>query len=136
MTSILPGGRRPESHDGGAMLDETKPLFVQIAEQIENGVLDGTYPEGDGVPSTNELAQFLRVNPATAGKGLNLLVDRGVLHKRRGIGMFVSDGARERLVVDRTETFASEFVAPMLREAQKLGIDRAALTALIERESK
>lgn len=117
------------------MFDEGKPLFVQIAEQLSNDILDGTYPEETPVPSTNELAQFLRINPATAGKGLNLLVDEGVLTKRRGIGMFVAAGARERLVAARTKTFTSEYIAPMIREAAKLGITPAALAALIEKES-
>ncbi len=67
------------------MLDDSKPLFIAVAEQIEDGILDGTYPEDSAVPSTNELAAFLRINPATAGKkGLNRLVDGGILVKRRG----------------------------------------------------
>ena len=61
------------------MLDETKPLYIAVAEQIEDGILDGTHPEDSPVPSSNELAAFLRINPATAGKGLNLLADAGVL---------------------------------------------------------
>lgn len=117
------------------MFDEGKPLFLQIAEQLSNDILDGTYPEETPVPSTNELAQFLRINPATAGKGLNLLVDEGVLYKKRGIGMFVATGARDRLVAARTQTFTSEYIAPMLREAAKLGITPADLAALIEKES-
>ena len=79
------------------MLDESKPLFIAVAEQIEYGILDGTYQEDTPVPSTNELAAFLRINPATAGKGLNRLADAGVLVKRRGVGMFVAVGAAELL---------------------------------------
>ena len=61
------------------------------------------YPEETQVPSTNEFAAFHRINPATAGKGVNLLVDEGILYKKRGIGMFVADGARERLVAKRRD---------------------------------
>ncbi|SDH66816.1 GntR family transcriptional regulator [Agrococcus jejuensis] len=117
------------------MLDDGKPLFQQIAEQLSNDILDGTYPEETAVPSTNELAQFLRINPATAGKGLNLLVDDGVLYKKRGIGMFVATGARDRLVEARTRAFTHEFIAPMLREAAKLGITPGQLAHLIQEES-
>ena len=104
------------------MLDDSKPLFVAVAEQIEDGILDGTYAEDDPVPSTNELAAFLRINPATAGKGFNLLVDAGVLIKRRGIGMFVAPGAREALRQRRKLAFQDQFIAPLLREAAQLGI--------------
>ena len=78
-------------------LDEGMPLFVQIAEQLADDIVDGVLAEGARVPSTNELAAFYRINPATAAKGINLLVDDGVLEKRRGIGMFVAAGAREQL---------------------------------------
>ncbi len=114
------------------MLDDSKPLFVAVAEQIEDGILDGTYAEDDPVPSTNELAAFLRINPATAGKGVNLLVDGGVLYKKRGIGMFVATGARDRLVAERRERFRDQYVAPLLAEAGKLGISPEQLTRMIQ----
>jgi GntR family transcriptional regulator len=101
---------------------EARALFLQIAEQIENDILSGSHPEGSRVPSTNEFAAFLRINPATAGKGVNLLVDRGILEKRRGIGMFVAEGARARIMADRREGFREQFVLPLLTEADKLGI--------------
>lgn len=116
------------------MFEDGKPLFVQIAEQIENEILDGTYPEESQVPSTNELAAFLRINPATAGKGLNRLVDAGVLYKRRGIGMFVATGARAQLAENRRAAFASEYITPLLHEAAKLGISVEDLTDMIRKE--
>ncbi|MGN0124013.1 MAG: GntR family transcriptional regulator, partial [Rhodococcus sp. (in: high G+C Gram-positive bacteria)] len=76
------------------MNDEGKPLFQQIAELIENSIVDGSLAEESQVPSTNELAAFHRINPATAAKGLNALVADGILYKKRGIGMFVTTGAR------------------------------------------
>lgn len=118
------------------MLDEGRPLFVQIAEQIENDILDGTYPEETAVPSTNELAAFLRINPATAGKGLNRLVDSGVLYKRRGIGMFVSAGAKQALMESRRQGFAEEYVAPLMQEARKLGISADELIDIITKEAR
>ncbi|MCR8671384.1 GntR family transcriptional regulator [Agrococcus sp. HG114] len=117
------------------MLDDSKPLFVAVAEQIEDGILDGSYPEDGPVPSTNELAGFLRINPATAGKGLGLLVDAGVLIKRRGIGMFVAPGAREALRERRRLAFQDQFIAPLLREATALGIRPEELARMIEKEA-
>lgn len=116
------------------MIDDSRPLFMQIADRIAEGIVDGTYPEDTAVPSTNELARHLRINPATAGKGLTLLVDEGVLVKRRGIGMFVAVGARDQLVHDRSKSFAAEYVAPMIRAAKQLGLSREELLAAIERE--
>ena len=116
------------------MIDEGKPIFVQIAEQIENDVIDGVYPPETQVPSTNEFAAFYRINPATAGKGVNLLVDEGVLYKKRGIGMFVSDGARERLVAKRRDAFREEYLRPLLAEAAKLGIGPDQLSNMIQNE--
>jgi len=112
-------------------VDESRPIFLQIAEQIENDIIDGITPEESQVPSTNEFAAFHRINPATAGKGVNLLVDAGILYKKRGIGMFVASGARERLIAQRRDHFATEFVQPLLAEAAKLGITTQQLAAMI-----
>lgn len=113
------------------MIDEGKPIFVQIAEQLEDDIIDGVYPAETQVPSTNEFAAFHRINPATAGKGMGLLVDEGILYKRRGIGMFVTEGARERLIAKRRDAFPEEFLRPLLAEAAKLGIDSDQLTHMI-----
>ena len=116
------------------LIDDGRPLFEQIAEQIERQVLDGTLAEEAQAPSTNELAAFHQINPATAAKGLNALVADGILYKKRGIGMFVSDGARERLVAKRREAFRDEYLKPLLAEAAKLGIDPDHLTQMIHTE--
>src|SRR6476661_10618657 len=114
------------------MIDNGKPLFQQIAELIENSIIDGTLPEEGQVPSTNELAAFHRINPATAAKGLNQLVADGVLYKRRGVGMFVATGAREQLLKRRRSEFADQYVRPLMTEAQKLGITVRELAAMID----
>ncbi|MEQ3554517.1 GntR family transcriptional regulator [Pseudonocardia nematodicida] len=114
------------------MNDDGRPLFVQIAEEISSAVVDGTYPEEAQVPSSNELAAFHRINPATAAKGLNQLVSEGVLYKRRGIGMFVAQGARARLLESRREDFARQFVGPLVTEARKIGIDPEQLKKMID----
>lgn len=116
------------------MLDETKPLYIAVAEQIEDGILDGTHPEDSPVPSTNELAAFLRINPATAGKGLNRLVDTGVLVKRRGVGMFVAPGATDLVRRRRREDFRQAYIAPLLREAEHLGLTPQELITMLTEE--
>ena len=113
------------------MIEEGKPLFVQIAEQIEDSIVEGSLVEEGQAPSTNELAAFYRINPATAAKGVNMLVDKGVLYKRRGIGMFVAQGARENLLIERRGIFADRFVEPLIIEARKLGLTTDDLAALI-----
>jgi GntR family transcriptional regulator len=115
-------------------MDESRPIFVQIAEQIENDILAGALLEESQVPSTNEFASFYRINPATAGRGVNRLVDEGILYKRRGIGMFVAIGSRERLVAKRREQFQDEYLRPLVAEAAKLGISRHQLADLITKE--
>ncbi|ABY23216.1 transcriptional regulator, GntR family [Renibacterium salmoninarum ATCC 33209] len=118
------------------MIDDSKPIFLQIAELIENEIVDGTSAEEAQVPSTNEFAAFHRINPATAAKGVNLLVDEGILYKRRGIGMFVATGARNTLVVRRREEFFQQYVQPLRLEARKLGIDNDQLAEMITRASE
>ena len=71
-------------------LTEDRPIFQQIAEQLEEAILSGAYPEESQVPSITEYSVQYRINPATALKGINLLVDAGLLYKKRGVGMFVA----------------------------------------------
>lgn len=115
------------------MIDDSRPIFLQIAELIENDIVDGNLPEESQVPSTNEFAAFHRINPATAAKGVNLLVDGGILYKRRGIGMFVATGARAALVARRTEQFFEQYVRPLAAEAHKLGIPADELSSMVTR---
>lgn len=113
------------------MIEEGRAIFLQIAESVEDSIVDGTLAEQAQAPSTNELAAFFRINPATAAKGVNVLVDKGVLYKRRGVGMFVADGARELLLADRRTAFANDYVEPLLAEARKLGLAPEELSRMI-----
>ena len=117
-------------------MDESRPIFQQIAEQIENDIISGVLPEETQVPSTNEFAAFHRINPATAGKGVNLLVDTGILYKQRGIGMFVAPGARARLTAERAQQFSEKYIQPLLVEADKLGITTDQLRDMIQRGTR
>jgi len=115
-------------------MDESRPIFIQITEHVENEIIEGSLAEGDQIPSTNELAAFYRINPATALRGVNRLVDDGIVAKRRGIGMFVTPGARARLIERRRADFATEYIRPLIIEAEKLGIDLDALAGLLRAE--
>lgn len=117
-------------------MDDARPLFVQISEQIEGQIVDGSMREESQVPSINELASFNRINPATALKGVSKLVDAGILYKRRGIGMFVAEGARARLLAGRREAFTTTFIRPLIAEAAKLDIGTEQLTDMIKKESR
>ncbi|MGE8079778.1 GntR family transcriptional regulator [Peribacillus loiseleuriae] len=115
------------------LIDDGRPIFVQIAERIEDDIIEGGLPEEAQVPSTNQFAAFYKINPATAAKGVNLLVDEGILYKKRGIGMFVAKGARAKVIEKRKEQFFEEYVITMIREAEKLGITADQLTDMIQR---
>jgi len=113
------------------VIEEGRALFLQIAERVEDSIVDGSLAEDTRAPSTNELAAFYRINPATAAKGVNMLVDKGVLVKRRGIGMFVAPGAREQLRTERRTAFADRFIQPLLAEARTLGLSPDDLARLV-----
>ncbi|GGC60689.1 GntR family transcriptional regulator [Hoyosella rhizosphaerae] len=117
-------------------MDDGKPLFLQIAELIESSIIDGSLQEEAKAPSTNELATFHRINPATAAKGINHLVTGGVLYKKRGIGMFVSPGARNTIKSRRREQFAENYIDPLIAEARKLGITASDLQILIQQREE
>jgi DNA-binding transcriptional regulator YhcF (GntR family) len=113
-------------------LNEEKSIYLQISEMIENDILKGSLAEEERVPSTNELARFYKINPATAMKGVNILVDEGILYKQRGIGMFVSGGAKEMIKDKRKKSFYNDYVKAMLEEAKSLGISKDEIIKLID----
>lgn len=118
------------------MIDDGRPLFLQIAETIEDSIIDGTLADDAQAPSTNELAAFYRINPATAAKGVTELTDRGILLKRRGIGMFVAAGARALLLAERRTAFARRYIDPLIAEARTLGLDADDLAALLRERAE
>ncbi|MDR7855187.1 GntR family transcriptional regulator [Tissierella sp.] len=103
-------------------LSSDKSIYVQIAELIENEILIGNLNEEEQAPSTNQFAKIYQINPATAGKGLNILVDEGILYKKRGIGMFVAEGARKKIIKKRQLSFFKEILPEIIMEADRLEI--------------
>ena len=113
--------------------NESTPLYQQIASQLEEMIFTGGFDEGSQVPSTTQLSQQLHINPATVLKGMNILVDAGLIEKHRGRGMFVRTGARQKILEERKERFYKDYVKTLLVEAHKLGINKQHLVELIER---
>lgn len=116
------------------ILTQEKSIYLQISEMIENDILRDILREEERVPSTNELAKLYTINPATAAKGINILVENGILYKRRGIGMFVSEGAKGKILGSRKNAFYDNYVRTLVEEAKSLGITKKELIAMIERE--
>lgn len=121
------------------ILSQEKSIYIQISEMIENDILRDIIMEDERVPSTNEMAKLYSINPATAAKGINILAEEGIVYKKRGIGMFVAKGAKERIRNRRKAAFYDNFVASLIREADSLGISRQELVDMIisdEREER
>ncbi len=114
-------------------LDQEKPIFIQIAEGIEDGILTGAFPEESQIPSITEFSVNYKINPATALKGINLLVDEEIVFKKRGVGMFVAKGAVSKLQKTRQNQFYDNYVSRLVEEAKRLGITSDEIIAMIER---
>ena len=113
------------------LISQNKSIYLQVSEMIETDILRGILLEEERVPSTNELAKQYTINPATAAKGINLLVDEGILYKKRGIGMFVAEGAKEHIIEKRRDAFYENYVKGLLEEAKSLGISSEQLVEMI-----
>lgn len=115
------------------MFEDERPIFVQIAEDIENGILSDAFPEESQIPSTTEISVRYKINPATVLKGMNLLVDSGIIYKKRGLGMFVVRGAKPKLLGKRKDQYYGNYIVPAVDEAIKLQLPKEEVISLIER---
>ncbi|HLR67507.1 GntR family transcriptional regulator [Virgibacillus alimentarius] len=115
-------------------LDEDKPIFIQIKEQLEDSIINEAVKKNERIPSTNEFAKYYKINPATAAKGINELVNKEVLIKKRGVGMFVTEDAKSILIEERKQTFKENYVHPLISEARKLHIDAGDIMQMLEKE--
>ncbi len=113
--------------------DGEKSIYLQIAESIEDDILQEIIEEEAQVPSTNQLAVTYRINPATAAKGINMLVNEEILYKKRGLGMFVSTGAVEKIHTKRRTAFYDKYIVPLIDEASNLGISKEDITDMIKK---
>ena len=112
---------------------QDKPIFIQIAEGIEDGILTGAFPEESQIPSITEFSVNYKINSATALKGINLLVDENIIYKKRGVGMFVAEGAVQKLRKKRQDQFYTNYISSLIDEARRLGISSEDVIAMIER---
>lgn len=109
------------------------PIYLQLAQTIEDNIIKGTFDEESQIPSTTEVAVNYKINPATVAKGYNILVDEGIIYKKRGIGMFVCNGAKEMLVEKRRKSFYENYVESLISEAKKLDISIDEIIKMLER---
>ncbi|NPC94201.1 GntR family transcriptional regulator [Bacillus sp. WMMC1349] len=117
-------------------LNDKQPIYEQISKIIEDDILTHVYQEGEQIISTTQISKAFQVNPATAVKGINVLVDEGILYKKRGIGMFVQTGARAQILEKRRKEFYESFIVKLLKEAQKLELSNEDIISFIKRESE
>ena len=118
------------------ILDENQPIFRQIAEIIMNDIVEGNLKEGDQVPSENELSNFYNINRATVRKGLQSLVDQDFIYKKRGLGMFVKEGAYLKIIQMRQKQYRSDYILPLVEEGKRLGMDLETIIQLIKMEEE
>lgn len=114
------------------MTESGKPIYVQMSEWIEDNILSGAFPEEAQIPSTTEISVQYRINPATALKGVQLLVDKNIIYKKRGLGMFVAKGAERRIRETRKQEFFDRYITALMSEAAKLQITREEIIKMIE----
>ncbi len=110
------------------------PIYIQIARSLEENIFTGIYNEGEQIPSTTEISVGYKLNPATVLKGMNILVQENIIFKKRGVGMFVAEGAREMIKEKRMISFKDDFITPLIKEAKNLGFDKQEIVELIGKE--
>jgi len=111
--------------------DSVKPIYAQVAAAVEDEIILGKLREGEPVYSQLVLSRELNINPATAAKGINLLVQKGVLEKQRGLSMTVAIGAKQRILDEKREKEFSETVETLIDQARKTGLSEEQVIAKI-----
>lgn len=116
-----------------AAFDNEKPIYIQMSEWIEENILTGVFPEETQIPSTTEISAMYKINPATALKGVNILVEKGIIYKKRGLGMFVASGAEENIRSERKRDFYDRYITSLINEADRLKITKNEIINMIEK---
>ena len=110
-----------------------KPIFIQIAEQLEDAIFMEVFPEETKIPATNEISALLNINPHTVLKGMNMLADDEIIYKKRGLGMYVKRGAVNKIRTKRQGQFFEQYIEALITEASKLSMTKEDVIRLIER---
>ncbi len=113
--------------------ESDKPIFIQIAEWLEDAIMSNAFEEESQIPSITEISVMCKINPATALKGINMLVDKEIVYKKRGLGMFVKEGAVKKLMKERKNMFYESYIEALLDEAKKLNLNKEDIIEMIER---
>jgi len=111
--------------------DESRPIYMQIKDRLEEQIVTGQLQEDEQIPSTTQLVHFYKINHLTISKGIHMLVEDGIIYKKRGVGMFVAKGARQKLLQRRKDRFVAQYIEPLLREADNLGMTKEDVIDLI-----
>ncbi|MDD4223598.1 MAG: GntR family transcriptional regulator [Candidatus Cloacimonetes bacterium] len=106
------------------IFNDEAPIYLQLRKHIEELILEKALPEEAQIPSIRVMARDFKLNPITVGNALSSLVEEGILHKKRGVGIFVSDGARELIISERGKDFITDSLEPVLKKARQLELSR------------
>ncbi|MER2190797.1 MAG: GntR family transcriptional regulator [Solibacillus sp.] len=116
--------------------NSTTPIYIQIAEWLENEILADRLEAHSKVYSQYQLAELFNINPATAGKGLTILADNEILYKKRGLGMFVMDNAKSKILATRRDETLLKMARDLVIEAKRLAVNDEELLTIIQRVQK
>ena len=116
-------------------MNDSQPIFQQIIETIESDIITGVYKTDDLIISTTQISKVYTVNPTTAVKAISKMTDAGILYKKRGIGMCVAEGAREKITARRRDIFLNQTIGALVTEAKTLGISTDELIAVIKNQN-
>ena len=114
-------------------LDSTTPIYIQIAEWLQHEIIANRLQADEKVYSQYQLAELFNINPATAGKGLTILLEEQLLYKKRGLGMFVATDAKDRILLKRRSEILTKMAQEIVLEAQRLLVSDEELLALIQK---
>ncbi len=112
--------------------NDKDPIYRQLKDKLVELILEGVFLDGDSLPSVRQVSSEHRINPITVSKAFQILVDEGLVEKRRGVGMFVVDGAKKQLMVAERAQFIDEDWPRIVARIQRLGLDPAALISQVE----
>ena len=116
--------------------DGSKPIYVQIAEWLENEILSDNFGADEKIYSQYQLAEMFNINPATAAKGLNILADEEIVYKKRGLGMFVTSDAKARILSKRKNLTLKQLVFDLVAEARHLQVAEEEIIEMIRAVNK
>lgn len=112
--------------------NEDSPIYIQLRKHIEELILNRVLNDEDPIPSLRIMARDYNLNPITVGNAVNALAELGVLYKKRGVGIYVSPGARDHLLETRGKDFITEKLKPVLKMAKQLELSKTMIMELIE----